>query len=601
MPHKIGFVDQSGRFPLAHHNLIKEIRDFCCGYGTVSSEGYAGTGAGALYDVRSLPAGPTESWTVTATSSTSFTVTGSVSGAQAAATVGVPYDNGKVAFTITKGGGAAHFDGINSAMNFALGAFGTGDYTVEFWVYRDQALPVNGSSMVLFDSRPAATSNSVLLSIVGTFDATNNHKIGFYHNGSYRAYSTTLVQLNTWYHVALVRSGGVTRLYVNGVQEGVSYTDTSNYGASQAYVASSYTGIGFFGGLIDDLRVTSGVARYTANFTPPAEPFPDGAADPQWASVTVALHMDGPHGSPIITDGKALPVTVTGGTYIDRLISKYPGAPYIAGDAFTFNVTRSAVAIAGVYYTVLRYDELGSKHEVIMLAPGLSGTEEIYLGFRSYHDVTADVYNILVGVFTGYTAAVGFELQPGASYAGVPTHNQRIDYWMTFNGQRIAMGLKVGTPVYENLYAGKFLPYATPSAYPYPVGCLGALVGESVTRFSETTHDFYLRGSSDRARVRGPGGWEQGKFWPWGNAFLTGNSSAINNSALRDVEGQYPLMPVEVYTNNGMLGQLDGVYHVSGFDNVVENTVTVGADTYVVMQSVGRTGHTDYYALRLDN
>lgn len=255
-------------------------------------------------------------------------------------------------------------------------------------------------------------------------------------------------------------------------------------------------------------------------------------------------------------------------------------------------------------YTTLRYTTVSAEasgHELIMRAPGLSGTEQIFWGIRTYHSVSGDYYNLLGGVFTGYVPGNTFDTQPGAALVGCPAHNNRIDYWLTLNGQRIALALKVGTPVYEHLYLGKFLPYARPSQYPYPVVAGGMLVGASGTRFSETTHDFYLRGNSARGQLRTPGGWINMHCYPWGNLFLTGDSTSSTSLQARDTDGFYPLLPVELHDGSANLyGQLDGVFHVSGFNNAVENTLVVGGKTYVVMQSVARTGHADYYALRMD-
>jgi hypothetical protein len=256
-------------------------------------------------------------------------------------------------------------------------------------------------------------------------------------------------------------------------------------------------------------------------------------------------------------------------------------------------------------YTTLRYttvDNETSGHELIMRAPGLTGTEQIFWGIRTYHSVSSDYYNLLGGMFTGYVSGNTFDTQPGAVLVGCPAHNNRIDYWLTLNGQRIALAMKVGTPVYEHLYLGKFLPYARPSQYPYPVVAGGMLAGAAATRFSDTTHDFYLRGNHARGQLRTPGGWINMYCYPWGNSLLT--STAPTNSGqlqARDTGGFYPLLPVELHDGSAnVYGQLDGVFHVSGFNNAVENTLVIGGKTYVVMQSVARTSHIDYYALRMD-
>lgn len=278
---------------------------------------------------------------------------------------------------------------------------------------------------------------------------------------------------------------------------------------------------------------------------------------------------------------------------------------FTIGKTFTIPVTQGAASAAGIAYEILRYTTVGAEasgHELIMKAPGLTGLEEIYIGLRTYHSVSADYYNLLAGVFTGYVPGNTFDTQPGAALVGCPAHNNRVDYWLSLNGQRIVLAMKVGTPVYEHLYLGKFLPYARPSQYPYPVIAGGMLVGAAGTRFSEVTHDFYLRGNNARGKLRTPGGWINMHCYPWGNLFITGDSTNPNSLQARDTGSQYPLIPIELHDNAANLyGQLDGVFHVSGFDSAVENTLTIGAHTYVVLQSVSRTGHADYYALRLDN
>jgi len=83
------------------------------------------------------------------------------------------------------------------------------------------------------------------------------------------------VSLNTWSHVAVSRSGGNTRLFLNGNQVGTTFADSVNYGAVAGRPvigsdANNPASAGYsFAGYIDDLRVKTGYALYTANFTPP--------------------------------------------------------------------------------------------------------------------------------------------------------------------------------------------------------------------------------------------------------------------------------------------------------------------------------------------
>lgn len=248
-------------------------------------------------------------------------------------------------------------------------------------------------------------------------------------------------------------------------------------------------------------------------------------------------------------------------------------------------------------WTVLRYDTSSANRELIMVGEGLSGDDEIYVGFRTYQDASADYYNLCSAAFTGYVSGNSFDTQPGARLSGVPAHNQRIDYWLTVNAQRIALGMKVGTPVYEHAYVGKMLPYARPSQFPYPVICGGMLTGAAATRFSDTSHSMPYKGSRAGFALRtNAGSWVQVYAHPWSNPYLAGTTTQN-----RPTNGNYPLIPIVLHDNSAnVYGELDGIYQVSGFGNTVESTFTVDGVTHVVLQDVARTGFIDYIAMRMD-
>ncbi len=250
------------------------------------------------------------------------------------------------------------------------------------------------------------------------------------------------------------------------------------------------------------------------------------------------------------------------------------------------------VAVASTFWTVMRYDTSIANRELILKGKGYTGTEEIYVGVRTYQDASANYYNLCVATFTGYVPSNTFDTQPGVRLSGVPAHNQRIDYWLTVNPQRIACCMKVGTPVYEHFYIGKFFPYARPSQYPYPIVCAGMLSGAAATRYSDTSHSMPYKGNRVNLGMRfNTGMYLQPETYPWNNTYLAGTTQ------LRDTNDNYPLLPIILNDANGVYGELDGIRYVSGFNNVVENTC--GPD-WVVMQDVSRTGFTDYIAMKLD-
>lgn len=253
-------------------------------------------------------------------------------------------------------------------------------------------------------------------------------------------------------------------------------------------------------------------------------------------------------------------------------------------------------------WTVLRYDVSTDNHELILMGEGLTGSEQIYVGYRSYQSSTSDYYNIQCATMTGYVAGNTFATQPGIAISSVCAHNQTIDYWLVWNAQRIMFALKVGTPVYEFAYNGKFTQYARPSQYPYPVASIGTLDGSPTTRFSDTatTHTIgVLTGTTGRNQMRirkHDGTWYQSRTYPYCVSQIVSATASI-----RDTEGFYPLMPVELLEFGvSTYGCLDGVFYVTGFNNITENTITIGGTVYVVVQDVFRTGFNNYMAIEME-
>jgi len=181
------------------------------------------------------------------------------------------YGNAQISTAQSKFGGASiKFDGSGDYL--LLGgqtdfAFGLHDFTIECFYF---SLGAGGGNFgTIIDSRSTS-------SIAGRFT--------FYHGGTMSltfqsqagAVATSALNTQQWYHLAVCRSSGVTRLFLNGVQAG-SMTDNTDYtiGTNRPIIGSNvFAGAGL-NGYIDDLRITKGVARYTSNFTPPTAPFPN--------------------------------------------------------------------------------------------------------------------------------------------------------------------------------------------------------------------------------------------------------------------------------------------------------------------------------------
>lgn len=147
-----------------------------------------------------------------------------------------------------------------------------GDFTIEGWMKPDA-----GSSGAFVNRFEVATTGTGWQIYLET-----NGRLTFYHfnnGGSSLIYAVgSDVRDGQWHHVATARQGSMLRMFADGVLIGAG-TSSANYTSSVARLSIGYQVQGnsryLFRGSIDDVRITKGVARYTANFTRPAAPFPN--------------------------------------------------------------------------------------------------------------------------------------------------------------------------------------------------------------------------------------------------------------------------------------------------------------------------------------
>lgn len=155
---------------------------------------------------------------------------------------------------------------IQNAVDNASWALGTGNFTIEFFV-RLNAAPA--SFGIIFDSRVGSNATTP------TVYVDSSRRLNYYVSGSAVITTSVTLTLSTWYHVAVVRNAGTTTLYINGTSSG-TWSDSTNYtNKRMGWGDSTYSPGTPINGWLDDCRITKGVARYTANFTPPALPFPN--------------------------------------------------------------------------------------------------------------------------------------------------------------------------------------------------------------------------------------------------------------------------------------------------------------------------------------
>jgi hypothetical protein len=172
--------------------------------------------------------------------------------------------NAQISTAQSKFGGASGlFDGNGDYLLVPADgtAIGTGDFTIEGWI---RTVAADGYRCIA-SLVPSSDDNSLYV--------YSNTII--WYEGGIRCQSATFTN-NTWYHIAATRSSGTVRVFLDGAVSGTTFSSTANIGNNTTRIGTrGAANLEWFNGYIDDLRITKGVARYTANFTPPTAAFPD--------------------------------------------------------------------------------------------------------------------------------------------------------------------------------------------------------------------------------------------------------------------------------------------------------------------------------------
>ena len=269
-----------------------------------------------------------------------------------------------------------------------------------------------------------------------------------------------------------------------------------------------------------------------------------------------------------------------------------------------------------------RWVTTSNTQELFVRGPGLAGTDNIYIGIRSFESVVNDYYNLGVRGSVGllidgsgnYQNGADFHTQPGTSpevYACA--FNTSMPYWFVANGRRFIAIWKVST-TYHGIYCGFPLPYATPAQYPYPLMVCGTGT-YSNRRWSVTTGDHRMFHDPGQSGVGNDANtylyYLDGTWQPFANyavgSTADGTGVEINNiwpkgvTSLRETpDGSYALIPfiLNMSTPN-LIGELDGVYWIPGFNTAAEDTMTIASVPYVIFQNIFRTSINSYFALKL--
>lgn len=152
-------------------------------------------------------------------------------------------------------------DGIYSP-NTSFFGFGSGDFTLECFIKTG----ASGIETTLFDLRAGSATT------VGSFFISSARRLAFWVGSLYGDSGSTVP--SAWAHIAFSRNRGTLLAFIDGVQQWAAYAPSDFSTSRSCRIGDSGFGAADnVSGWIDEVRITKGVARYTANFTPPTAPF----------------------------------------------------------------------------------------------------------------------------------------------------------------------------------------------------------------------------------------------------------------------------------------------------------------------------------------
>lgn len=189
--------------------------------------------------------------------------------------------NGNVEHSTTQkkfGTTSISFDGTGDYLSLAESdftdafAFGSGDFTVDFWAYANSSQVDKG-----------------LISLWGPNDKgwevrwgnSTSDRLTFLYstNGTDETIeqNTTAISTGAWHHIAVVRDGNTLRTFIDGANEetfdltGITIFDNAR--DMSIGTVNDIAGSLDFDGYMDEIRIVKGTAEWTTSFTPPTSAY----------------------------------------------------------------------------------------------------------------------------------------------------------------------------------------------------------------------------------------------------------------------------------------------------------------------------------------
>lgn len=322
-------------------------------------------------------------------------------------------------------------------------AFGTGSFTIEFWIYA----PLNNNKFIL----GGRNAGSFIITTGGYQGTTTAGALRFVGSSELSS-GTTLITDNAWHHVAIVRNGSTNvTIYVDGVSRGTG-TDTTNYTQTTGSWTLGRNDLGDSDGLtgyLSNFRILKGTALYTANFTPPTSPL-TSITNTSLLTCQSNRFIDNSTSNLSITRNGDVSVSnfgpftetdlVTGSGYFDGS-GDYISSPYSSSTANWYSSDTTIEMWVYPFSIVVS----GTNAAPLQISHGQFNSDVLYWSFGYNASGRLGLY-YFNGSAQNVTATSGTVLVNQWNHLAMTHNNSSGEIRLYLNGTLVGTGTKSGTP-----------------------------------------------------------------------------------------------------------------------------------------------------------
>lgn len=353
------------------------------------------------------------------------------------------------------------------------------DVTIEFWVNPALTQVYSGDAFIVGNSGSSAGTWALSFT-------TSTNTIGVWVN-SYSGkqfVSDTAINRNAWSHVAYVNSSNTVKLYINGVEQSGSFSQTT-FGRGTTVEFFRYAGFAAsqaFIGHVSDFSLVRGTAKYTANFTPPTAPvgntnaslylpFDNAGVFDKTGNITFIEPTEAAQGAPLTDTAitKYASSSLNFGTVSEDKLYELAGTPALGTGPFTIELWVYPTNVTGTWQSVVTRGYAGGgsfRLYKTATTPGFSwyqGTSQIInsgsvLSNNTwYHvavcrDASNDVRMFVDGVQVGATpnSTYNYSMTDGSNPVNVGAGGRGEASTYPFAGNIEGLQILVGTAKYTS-------------------------------------------------------------------------------------------------------------------------------------------------------